>query len=71
MPIPLLARAIAMFTTLLFATAAQGANQSVPFDFSHHAIGLNVTVKGKPLYVLLDTGVDPSVIDLGRASLLV
>ena len=51
-------------------TRSGAANQGVPFDFSHHAIGLNVSVKGTPLYVLLDTGVDPSVIDLGRAKAL-
>jgi len=70
MPNPILARSIAVATTLLFASAAHAANRSVPFDFSHHAIGLNVTVRGKPLYVLLDTGVDPSVIDLQRAKAL-
>jgi hypothetical protein len=75
---PMLTCSIALATTLVFATAAQSlprtrsgaASQSVPFDFSHRAIGLNVSVKGKPLYVLLDTGVDPSVIDLGRAKAL-
>jgi hypothetical protein len=70
MPNPMLARSIALVTMMGFATAAQAANQTVPFDFSHHAIGLNVSVKGKQLYVLLDTGVDPSVIDLGRAKAL-
>jgi hypothetical protein len=70
MPNPMPSRFVALTTTLLFASTAQAATQGVPFDFSHHAIGLNVSVKGKPLYVLLDTGVDPSVIDLGRAKAL-
>jgi hypothetical protein len=70
MPNPTLARSFILATALLFATSVQAAGQTVPFDFSHHAIGLNVSVKGKPLYVLLDTGVDPSVIDLGRAKAL-
>jgi hypothetical protein len=43
---------------------------SVPFDFSRHAIGLQVTVRGAALYMLLDTGVDPSAIDLKRADAL-
>ena len=56
---PLLAVAL---TTVLFAANASQANVTIPFDFSKHAIALNVMVKGVPLYVLLDTGVDPSVI---------
>jgi hypothetical protein len=43
---------------------------TIPFDFSRSSIGLDVTVKGTPLYVILDTGVDPSVIDLARAEAL-
>ena len=39
----------------------------MPFDFSRQAIVLEVTVSGAPLSVMLDTGVDPSVIDLARA----
>ena len=42
----------------------------VPFDFSRSEIGVDVTVRGAPLYVFLDTGVDPSVIDLRRADAL-
>ena len=38
-----------------------------PFDFSRSELGLDVTVKGKALFMLLDTGIDPSVIDLKRA----
>ena len=39
----------------------------VPFDFSQSEIGIDATVNGEPLFILLDTGVDPSVIDLRRA----
>ena len=41
------------------AAAAQGAEPvlTVPFDFSRQAIGLDVTVKGAPLTMILDTGV--------------
>ena len=49
------------------STAVHAAPEAIPFDFSRHAIGLQVQVKGKPLYVILDTGVDPSIIDLQRA----
>ncbi len=40
---------------------------TVPFDFSRSSIGLNVTVRNEPLYMILDTGVNPSVVDLSRA----
>ncbi|HEY1631042.1 MAG TPA: retropepsin-like aspartic protease [Rhizomicrobium sp.] len=50
--------------------AASAAPLTVPFDFSRSAIGLDVTVKGTPLYMILDTGVDPSVIDGVRADAL-
>jgi hypothetical protein len=43
---------------------------TIPFDFSRSTIGLDVTVRSKPLYLLLDTGVDPSIIDLNRAEAL-
>ena len=61
---------IATAFSLAFAAAAHAASQTVPFDFSRHAIALQVSVKGQPMYMLLDTGVDPSVIDLGRAKAL-
>lgn len=53
-----------------FAAPAVSAPLVVPFDFSKTAIGLDVTVNGVPLYVILDTGVDPSVVDLARADAL-
>jgi hypothetical protein len=78
MPNPILALSIALAIALVSTTAAQSlprtrsgaAAQTVPFDFSHRELGLNISVNGKPLYVLLDTGVDPSVIDLARAKAL-
>ena len=43
----------------------------MPFDFYHDAIIIQVTVNGKgPLNMLLDTGVDPSVVDLATAKVL-
>lgn len=44
-----------------------GARLVIPFDFSKSAIEIDVTIKGKPLHMILDTGVDPSVIDLVEA----
>lgn len=58
------------FACALIGGAAAAGPLSIPFDFSRHAIGLTVVVKGKPLYFLLDTGVNPSVIDLARAEAL-
>jgi Aspartyl protease len=50
--------------------ALVAATLDVPFDFSRRIIGIDVTVHGVPLYVMLDTGVDPSVISIARAELL-
>jgi len=47
-----------------------GQTLRVPFDFSRSAIGIDATVNGEPLFILLDTGVDPSAIDLQRAEAL-
>jgi len=47
-----------------------GQTLRVPFDFSHSEVGIDATVNGEPLFILLDTGIDPSAIDLGRAEAL-
>lgn len=47
-----------------------GQTLRVPFDFSQSEIAIDATVNGEPLYILLDTGVDPSSIDLQRAEAL-
>jgi hypothetical protein len=47
-----------------------GQTLRIPFDFSQSEISIDATVNGKPLYILLDTGVDPSAIDLQRAEAL-
>jgi hypothetical protein len=49
---------------------AQSTALVAPFDFSRGAIGVNVSVTGTPLFMILDTGVDPSVIDLKLAESL-
>lgn len=47
-----------------------GQTVRVPFDFSQSEIGVDAEVNGEPVYIMLDTGVDPSVIDLHRAEAL-
>lgn len=49
---------------------ASAAPLEIPFDFSQRELAISVTMKGQPLHMLLDTGVDPSVIDLDRARAL-
>jgi hypothetical protein len=70
-----MAHAFRLLAALALAALPLGASATeppltVPFDFSRHEIGLNVTVKGTPLFMLLDTGVDPSIIDLAHARAL-
>jgi Aspartyl protease len=55
---------------LVASGAASAAPLEILFDFSRSAIGLDVTVKGAPLFMILDTGVDPSVIDAARVEAL-
>ncbi len=55
---------------LTLATGASAAPLTVPFDYSQSAIGLDVTIKGTPLHMILDTGVDPSAVDSARATAL-
>ena len=59
-----------LIAAAVLASPAPSTPLTVPFDFAKAAIGLDVTLKGAPLYVILDTGVDPSVIDLARADAL-
>ena len=60
----------ATLAALSFGAAAAEPPLTVPFDFSRHEIGVNVTVKGTPLFMLIDSGVDPSIIDLAHAQAL-
>lgn len=62
--------AVALLAGALVARPVVGAVLDIPFDFSHRAIGIDVTVHGTPLFFLLDTGVDPSVIAAARAESL-
>ncbi len=54
----------------MISGAASAAPLEIPFDFSRSAIGLDVTVNGTALHMILDTGVDPSVVDIARAEKL-
>jgi Predicted aspartyl protease len=60
------------YVAAVFASiGAAGAEPlTVPFDFSQSEIVLAITVKGEPVSVLLDTGVDPSAVDLALAEKL-
>jgi hypothetical protein len=55
---------------ILIARPAFACVLEIPFDFSRGAIGINAAIKGSPLFFLLDTGVDPSIIDRARAESL-
>jgi hypothetical protein len=61
---------VAFFCASMLTSRAMCAPLVVPFDFSRSELGLKVSIKGKPLYAILDTGVDPSVIDLADAKAL-
>ena len=60
----------AIFGCALAAKPVLSEPLFVPFDFSRSEIGVAATIKGTPVYVFLDSGVDPSTIDLARARAL-
>lgn len=69
----LMTRIALPFLLILFGLggdAALGQPVHVSFDFSQSEIGIEATVNGEPVFILLDTGVDPSAIDLHRAEAL-
>jgi Aspartyl protease len=55
---------------VLLPSAPEARPIVVPFDFSRHQIGLEVSVRGAPLYMFLDTGASPSAIDTAHAKSL-
>jgi hypothetical protein len=61
--------AVSLMGTFIVGQVVAGV-LDIPFDFSRDAIGIDVTVKGTSLFFLLDTGVDPSIIDHARAESL-
>jgi hypothetical protein len=68
-----LAAAVALLVGLTAAQTAcaqSGRAVTVPFDPHGDSVAVSVVVDGRPLVMLLDTGVDPSVIDLEAARVL-
>jgi hypothetical protein len=57
-------------TVLSLSASASAAPLALPFDFSRSALELAVKVGPTPLTMILDTGVDPSAIDLKTAASL-
>lgn len=65
------ARVVAtVFLVSLVTSRAMCAPLVVPFDFSHAELGLKVSMEGRSLNAIMDTGVDPSLIDLADAKAL-
>ena len=60
---------LVMFPAVCASAPLRGPT-TTSFDFSKTTIGVDITVKGRPLHMILDTGVDPSVIDLATAESL-
>jgi hypothetical protein len=61
------ARVVAVFFSLIGCSTSRAIALETPFDFSRSEIGLEVSIRGKTLYAILDTGVDPSVVNLAAA----
>lgn len=55
---------------IALAQPATATPLQVPFDYSRSEIGVDVAINGTPAYMILDTGVDPSVVDLKRSEAL-
>jgi hypothetical protein len=61
----------AFFALIGFLTSKTiAAPLEVPFNFTRSEINIKVFVRGKALNAIIDTGVDPSVIDITDAELL-
>jgi hypothetical protein len=60
----------ALATSAFLLTPVFAEPVAVPFDFSRGVIGLDATIGDRPVYALLDTGVDPSAVDIHRAETL-
>jgi len=62
---------VALLLTMLPAITNAGKPPIAgPFDFSRHAIGINVIVRDTRLFMLVDTGVEPSIVSLATAKAL-
>jgi hypothetical protein len=61
----------AFFALTGFLTSkALAAPLEVPFDFARSEIDIKISIRGKTLNAIVDTGIDPSVIDIADAELL-
>jgi len=58
---------LAVFLSLIACSTSRAFSLETPFDFSRSEIGIEIAIKGKTLYAIVDTGVDPSVINLAEA----
>jgi hypothetical protein len=58
---------LAVFFFLIGCSTSRASSLETSFDFSHSEIGIEVSIRGKTLYAIVDTGVDPSVINLAEA----
>jgi hypothetical protein len=61
------ARLLATFFSLIGFSNSQAISLETSFDFTQAEIGIEVSIRGKTFYAILDTGVDPSVINLADA----
>jgi hypothetical protein len=61
------ARVLVALVFLLGYSTSQAISLVTSFDFSRSLIALEIAIGGKTLYGILDTGVDPSVINLADA----
>ena len=62
-------RLSAFFSLFACSTSLAGSVET-SFDFSRSVIGIDISIKDKTLYAILDTGVDPSIINLDEAEKL-
>jgi len=58
---------LAAFFSLVGCSTSQATSLETTFDFSRSEIGTEVSIRGKALYAIIDTGVDPSIINLAEA----
>jgi len=59
---------IIALVTICGLTTAAAQSAEVPFEFVHNEIVVKVTIEGKgPFNAMIDTGTDPSAIDIGTA----
>ena len=63
-------RALLISALLCAIAMTAAAKVTVPFDFSKTEVAVDASIRGRAVFVLIDTGVDPSLIDLHLAETL-